>query len=136
MKTLFTTLFLALISLGTFAQNGITITVQVPVPSEEGTLIAGLYDEATFLKSEPLQDKDSNIVDGYATLVFENVLPGTYAIALYHDKNGNKIMDFEPNGMPKEMFGASNNVMAMGPPTWRNAKFDVSSEDIEMEIRL
>ena len=136
MKTLFTTLLLALISLGTFAQNGITITVQVPVPSEEGTLIAGLYDEATFMKSEPLQDKDSNIVDGYATLVFDNVLPGTYAIALYHDKNGNKIMDFEPNGMPKEMFGASNNVMAMGPPTWRNAKFDVSSEDIEMEIRL
>ncbi len=131
--------------LGSFQSNaqtnatnneGITITVHVPVPGYGGSMIAGLYDEATFMKAEPVQGVDTAVLEGYSTVVFTNVTPGTYAILLYHDKNGNKVMDREPNGMPKEMWGASNNNMAMGPPTWEAAKFEVGSEDIKMEIRL
>lgn len=116
--------------------NGTTITVTIPVPGEGGTLIAGLYNEETFMKSAPLQGQESNIAEGYATVTFTNVVPGTYAITLFHDKNGNKTMDFEPNGMPKEMYGVSNNPMSYGPPQWKEAKFEVASEAISMEIRL
>lgn len=117
-------------------KKGTTITVHVPVPGHGGSLIAALYDEATFMKSEPIQGTDNKIMEGFATVTFTDVAPGTYAIILFHDKNGNKVMDFEPNGMPKEMFGASNNNMAMGPPTWNDAKFEVGTEPIKMEIRL
>ena len=116
--------------------KGTTITVHVPVPGHGGSLIAGLYDEATFMKAEPVQGVDTAVLEGFSTVVFTDVAPGTYGIVLFHDKNGNKNMDFEPNGMPKEMFGVSNNNMAMGPPTWEDAKFVVGTEPIKMEIRL
>ena len=45
-------------------------------------------------------------------------------------------MDFEANGMPKELYGASNNNMSMGPPRWSDAKFEVGTQPITMEIRL
>jgi uncharacterized protein (DUF2141 family) len=116
--------------------KGTTITVTVPVPGFGGSLIAGLFDEDTFMKAAPLQGQESDVNEGYASVTFTNVQPGTYAISLYHDKNGNKIMDFEPNGMPKEMYGVSNNPMSYGPPQWSEAKFEVGAEPIVMQIRL
>ncbi|MCW5519797.1 DUF2141 domain-containing protein [Aureitalea sp. L0-47] len=111
-----------------------TITVNVPVKSDKGTVIFGLFTEDNFMSSAPLQGLESEIVDGKATVTFENVTPGTYAITLFHDKNGNKKMDFEPNGMPIEMYGVSNNVMSMGPPQWSEANFEVKGEPLTLDI--
>lgn len=38
--------------------------------------------------------------------------------------------------MPKENYGISNNNMSYGPPVWQEAKFEVNSENLEMEIRM
>ncbi|AXT60327.1 DUF2141 domain-containing protein [Aquimarina sp. AD10] len=117
--------------------KGITITVTVPnVTSSEGEVLFGLYDESTFLKAAPIQGEKSNIVDGVATITFKNVPKGVFAISCFHDKNGNNRMDFEDNGMPKENYGISNNNMSYGPPVWQEAKFEVNSENLEMEIRM
>jgi uncharacterized protein (DUF2141 family) len=143
MKTIILTIALAISTFFLKAQTndvasikGATITVTVPVASNEGNVIFGLYDENTFMKAAPIQGLEGEIIDGKATVIFTNVVPGTYGITLFHDKNGNKQMDFEPNGMPKEMYGVSNNVMNYGPPQWNDAKFEVSSESLAMEIRL
>ena len=143
MKTIILTIALAISTFFLKAQTndvasieGTSITVTVPLSSTEGNVIFGLYDEDTFMKSAPIQGLEGEIIDGKVTVTFTNVVPGIYGITLFHDKNGNKIMDFEPNGMPKEMYGVSNNVMSYGPPQWNDAKFEVSSESLEMEIRL
>jgi|TARA_R110002094_G_scaffold202532_1_gene173687 uncharacterized protein (DUF2141 family) len=143
MKTIILTLTVAISSFFANAQSatnvtaeGTTITVTVPVSSADGTIIAALYDENTFMKAAPLQGVESKIENGVATLTFTNVASGSYGITLFHDKNGNKIMDFEANGMPKEMYGVSNNIMSYGPPQWNDAKFEVASEPISMEIRM
>ncbi|MCH9660677.1 MAG: DUF2141 domain-containing protein [Bacteroidetes bacterium] len=147
MKTIIITITLAISSLFTQAQTtvaetvktetaGTTITVTVPVPSADGNVIVGLYDETTFMKAAPLQGLEGAIVDGKAVVTFTNVTPGIYGITLFHDKNGNKTMDFEPNGMPKEMYGVSNNVMSYGPPQWKDAQFEVANEALELEIRM
>ena len=112
-----------------------TITITVPVQSDEGNVVFGLYDETSFMK-KPLVGLEGEIKDGKATVTFENVKSGTYAILLFHDKNGNKQMDFEPNGMPTEPYGVSNNVMSMGPPLWSDAKFEVNNKPVELEIRM
>ena len=116
-------------------ETGTTITVTVPVQSSEGSVLFGLYDEAGFLQ-QPLQSQEGTIKDGKATIVFTDVVPGTYAVSLFHDKNGNKQMDFDTNGMPLEMYGISNNVMNYGPPQWSDAKFEVSSEPVSLTIRM
>lgn len=143
MKTILFTIALAISTLFLKAQTnevdlieGTTITVTVPVSSTEGNVIFGLYDENTFMKAAPLQGLEGEIIDGKATVTFTNVAPGTYGISLFHDKNGNKQMDFEPNGMPKENYGVSNNIMSYGPPQWNDAKFEVSDEPLELDIRM
>lgn len=146
MKTVIPTLVLLLVSSTFFSQSnlsetkisekGITITVTVPTKSDQGSIIAGLYNEATFMKAAPLQGVEAKIENGIATLIFTNIAPGEYGISIFHDANGNKIMDFEPNGMPKEMYGVSNNVMNFGPPQWSDAAFTVTDQPLEMEIRF
>lgn len=115
--------------------DGVAIKVTVPINSSEGIVLFGLHNESTFMKV-PLKGLESSIIDGKAEVTFENIKPGTYGIIVLHDKNGNRKMDFDPNGMPIESYGTSNNVMAYGPPLWQDAKFDVLGESIDLEIRL
>ncbi len=144
MKTILITITLAFTSLIINAQNesstdtvvseGTTITVNVPVSSDKGNVIFGLYTEENFMSAAPVQGLVAEIIDGKATVTFINVAPGTYAITLLHDLNGNKQMDFDENGMPTEMYGVSNNVMSMGPPMWNDAKFEVDNQPLTLDI--
>ncbi|WP_271782475.1 DUF2141 domain-containing protein [Aquimarina algiphila] len=140
MKTLALIVALLISNFFTNAQeniNGITITVTVPnVTSSEGEVLFGLYDENTFMKAAPIKGEKSIITDGVAKITFTDVPAGVYAISCFHDINGNNRMDFEPNGMPKENYGVSNNSMSYGPPMWGEAKFEVTSENLELEIRM
>ena len=141
MKTIITTIILALTITFMNAQDainsqGTTITVIVPVKIDKGEIVVGLDNEATFMKAAPLQGLNSKIENGKASVTFKNITPGEYGITLFHDTNGNQQMDFEVNGMPKENYGVSNNVMNFGPPQWKDAKFTVTEEPVEMEIIL
>lgn len=145
MKTILFTITLTLSSLFITAQTeaketiitteGTTITVTVSLQGTAGTVLFSLHNESTFMKN-PLEAKGNSIVDGKSTITFENVQPGTYGIIILHDKNDNKRMDFQDNGMPMEAYGVSNNAMSFGPPQWGDAKFTVEATPIEMEIRL
>ena len=142
MKTVLITIALSLTTLFLTAQSetevvseGTTITITIPVKSSEGVVRVGLYDATNFMQ-KPSVGADSAIVELTASVTFKNVIPGEYAVILYHDKNNNDKMDFEPNGMPSEMYGMSNNPMSYGPPQWNDAKFEVAVAPIEMEIRL
>jgi uncharacterized protein (DUF2141 family) len=115
--------------------TGTSITVTIPVNTDEGKIILGLYTEDNF-RQTPVVGLEVEIVEGKATAIFNNITPGEYAIVLFHDKNENKQMDFHLNGMPKEMYGTSNNVMNFGPPQWSDAKFEVANTPISLEIRM
>ena len=115
-------------------KTSITATV-VNVVSSEGKVGFALYNKDSFMK-QPIQAKEAKIVKGKSTVVFENVPKGEYAILCYHDENNNDRMDFQPNGMPLESYGASNNVMNFGPPRFDDAKFLVSDKKVSLEIRF
>lgn len=136
MKTIITFIVLAVSSI-MYAQDGVTITVVFEnLKSDEGKVSAALYDQATFMVAAPLKAAEGTPKDKKASLKIENVQPGEYGIITLHDKNENGRMDFEANGMPKEAYGTSNNVMAMGPPNFTDAKFTVGTEDITINIRM
>ncbi len=143
MKTIILTISLAVTSIFMQAQseqlsekNGTTITITVPTQSNEGNIVLGLYTEDVFMVAAPTMSASAPVKDGKSVAVFENVPAGTYAILLFQDKNGNNQMDFEPNGMPTEPYGASNNVMSMGPPSWSDSSFELKDQPLEMEIRM
>ncbi|MGJ8684200.1 MAG: DUF2141 domain-containing protein [Nonlabens sp.] len=135
MKTVITTIAL-FISLLSFAQEA-THTLKVTVPnatSDKGEMVFALNTEATFMKTEPIQSAAIKIVDGVATVTFENVPAGEYSVIVLHDLNGNQRMDFE-NGMPTENYSVSGGQISYGPPNFGDSKFTLK-EDMEMSIRL
>ena len=139
MKSLILFIAFATISFITRAQenDGVTITVTVQnVTSNDRGVLFALYTEDIFMKGQPVQSAKGEITDGKTTITFTNVSQGVYGITCVHDANDNGKMDFEPNGMPKENYGVSNNNMSFGPPSWTDAKFSVENENLELEIRL
>jgi uncharacterized protein (DUF2141 family) len=73
-----------------------------------------------------------------ASCVFVRVTPGTYAVAVIHDENGNSRLDTGAFGQPQEGWGVSNNVgpRAFGPPRFGPASFPFEGEELRMRLRL
>lgn len=107
------------------------------VSSNEGKIIIGLYDnEADFLKKS-FEGKRTEIKDNSCTVTFANIPEGTYAISLFHDENGNGKIDTNFMHIPKEDYGCSNNARGfMGPPKWKDAKFELKDKTITQHIEL
>ena len=69
-------------------------------------------------------------------LEFEDVQPGTYAIALLHDENGNGRAD-RVLMIPREGFGFSRDApVRMGPPGFDQAAFAVGTAPVRQTIRM
>lgn len=61
---------------------------------------------------------------------------GEYAISCYHDRNGNKKLDTNFLGIPKEKVGASNNPSSSSIPSYEDAKFILNKENLTLLIQL
>ncbi|MDP3312481.1 DUF2141 domain-containing protein [Lutibacter sp.] len=103
--------------------------------NDKGEIHFALFTEEGFMK-EPKIAKSSQIINGLSYVTFENIPKGNYAIICFHDENGNKRMDFHENGMPKESYGTSNNTLNFGPPQFANSKFEMTDEDLTLEIKF
>lgn len=116
--------------------QGRTIKVAVVnALSDKGTVEFAFYNESGFLK-EPLFTQSASIKEGQSFVVFTGIKSGNYAVVCFHDENENNQMDFEVNGMPKENYGTSNNPMNYGPPQFEDSKFEVTNEDLTLEIKF
>ena len=70
------------------------------------------------------QALDRTIVSRRAVCVFDDVTPGEYALAAFHDENANNDLDRNIFGIPSEGTGASNDAHNMfGPPSYDDARF-------------
>ncbi len=70
-------------------------------------------------------------------LNFDHVQPGTYAVALLHDENGNGRADRVLSMIPREGFGFSRDApVRMGPPGFDEAAFDVGASPVRQTIRM
>ena len=69
---------------------------------------------------------------------FTDVVPGEYAVTVYHDENSNKKLDRYFFGPPKENYGYSRNKYhTFGPPSFDEVKFKVNERKIiTLKIRI
>lgn len=120
------------------ATSEVNIDVKVTnVLRKGGDVLFILFDsQDAFNNRRPIATQKVPANGSIASTTFEDVKNGIYAIIVLHDMNGNNQMDFESNGMPKEDYGSSNNVMAMGPPNFEDAKFKVENKSVALEIRF
>ena len=137
MKTLVSILVVVIISITNIitAQNKTITATVLNISSDKGIVKFALFNKTNF-RLKPLQSEIGNIENGKTTITFKEVAGGEYAIVCYHDKNSNDKMDFQPNGIPLEVYGASNNVMNFGPPRFDDAKFTVVDKNVSLEIKF
>lgn len=110
------------------------------VRSDKGTITADLHGERPeeFLKkgAKLLRVREPAEV-GQVAFCLPAPGPGTYAIGLYHDENGNKRLDKNFLGIPVEPLGVSNNpTFFFGPPSHADSAFSVGPEGTTLEIVL
>jgi uncharacterized protein (DUF2141 family) len=112
------------------AEGSGRITVHVSTfRTVRGSLMCRLYSRGDGFPGKPPYDAQEAVaVTGTTgTCVFGGVVPGTYAVAVFHDENGNGKLDTNFLGIPREGVGVSNNKLrTLGPPTWEDSKFGLA----------
>jgi uncharacterized protein (DUF2141 family) len=128
---------LSFITTGVFAQHNVSLSIQ-GVTSEKGNICFAIYnDEDSFLKFDKVYKFGSEkAVKGKTAFNITDLPEGDYAIAIFHDANGNKNLDTNMLGIPKEQIAFSKGKMKMfGPPKYKECVFTVNS-NMEMNISL
>lgn len=107
------------------------------IKSQKGFIRVGLFtNEKDFLKNAAM-GKVVKPEGGEITVVFENLMPGDYALSVVHDENENGELDTNALGIPKEGFAFGNNEMgAFGPPSFEKAKMKIETKDVTCLIKL
>jgi len=109
------------------------------VRSGEGQLRVAVYDRPErFGKDDGARTaREVPAVVGLNRLVITGLPPGRYAVAAYHDENGNDTFDRSWLGIPEEGYGFSRDAKpGLGPPQFVEAAFELGAEGGVSRFRM
>jgi uncharacterized protein (DUF2141 family) len=119
----------------------LTIKV-VGARNAKGKVRVAIFRDAKGFPDVPADAWKENVADIdakalTAETVFPGLPPGTYAVTVIHDENGDGKMDKNFLGMPKEGHAASNNPdPKRRAPRFEEARFTLSAPALTLETRL
>ncbi len=129
-----------LINSKTFGQDTKQIVNITNLEKIKGSLYVGWYTEApTFRINEKAIYRERILVNNQKdiSVVFKNIVKGTYAIAVFLDENDNYKLDKNFFGIPKEKYGFSNNVVpSLRPATFDESSFELKQKEMIININL
>ena len=122
------------------AADGVTVTVEiVGLRNTRGHILACLTAKVTTFpecEKDPLSLRLSVPARNGPVLEFRHVQPGTYAVSMFHDENGNGRLDTTMH-IPKEGYGFSRDAaVSFGPPKFAAAQFAVADSDVTQKITV
>jgi uncharacterized protein (DUF2141 family) len=129
MRTILTTsLVLTAASIGVAsAQSGNDISIAVDgLRNDKGTVRCGLYASAVGFREpgKELKGVAVPIAGGKATCVFNDMAPGSYAVAIFHAENNETQIETGMFGKPKQGYGFSRDAKgSFGPPSFDAAAY-------------
>ena len=130
----------ALLAGATPPHNGQVAVTVTDLRSTKGVVHACMTTSPkAFLKCEqdPASYRATVPAGKRVELLFDDVKPGRYAVAVLHDENDNGKADRVMGMMPKEGFGFSRDApVRMGPPKFGDAAFDYAGEARVLTIRM
>ena len=115
-----------------FSEPSSTVLIEVAgFKNMRGTLNCRLFTNAAdFPDGEGIVTLRVPITGPNTSCSFSNVEPGTYAIAVVHDENGNGKLDKNFVGVPSEGYGVSNNkTYALSAPKWDESTFTLGTTE-------
>lgn len=114
---------------GTSFSNSVALKVVVKnIQVGKGNIVVEIYNNREKFFKKPLVTK--TIKASSQSLEFSFDLPeGDYAVAIYQDKNENKLLDKGWFNIPKEPYGLSNNFRPrFSAPTFDDCKFKLTEQ--------
>lgn len=120
------------------AREGVLSVWVEGVNGEKGILQVAVFNREDAFLEKPFRTKKVAATKDGIDLIFEDLPEGSYAIAVYLDENKNGKLDKNFIGFPKELYGFSNNAKGsiLGPPSFQQAKFELSGADLSIRIVL
>jgi uncharacterized protein (DUF2141 family) len=111
------------------------------IRNSTGTVDCALFDSPVGFPVEVLRSATNVMVikirHTQARCDFEDIPPGTYALAVIHDENSNGKLDTNWLGIPTEGYGFSNDAKGMlGAPSFSVASFAYDGRNVELTISL
>ena len=87
--------------------------------------------------SDAIQSRCTTITEVPLVITFENLSPGSYAVAVLHDANKDNTANRNGFGIPVEGFGFSKNpVIRTRPPQFNDAAVVVAGTNTNINIKL
>ncbi len=104
----------------------------------EGELQIAVYSsEATFRKTSVHSLRHPVTAPGEVSLVIKDLPAGEYAVMVFHDLNGNRTLDTNLFGVPKEPWGGSfGGKRVFGAPGWQDVRFSLGEPGETVSIDL
>ncbi len=124
------------------AVNAADLEVQIPnLRSSEGSVRVALHPRGATVKfpneAGAIAGAFRQAAVGSTRFVFTDLPPGDYAVAAFHDRNGDGKLTKNILGIPTEPYGFSNNVYGfMGPAGFEKAAVTVSADSDRLSITV
>lgn len=124
-------LFLLIFS--SFVAASQTLNIQInKIKNDKGEILVSLYNNEQGFPYEATSSIKTFSVKaskGSVVLTAKQLKPGTYAIALFHDADGNRKLTTNILGIPKEGYAFSNNASNFfGIPSFKDASFKLNAD--------
>jgi uncharacterized protein (DUF2141 family) len=125
-------LFLILPVLSALADDPPKAVIRGISPCRGEIYLAVFREASTYMKMDSAYRREMQPASADSVVFSLEGLPeGDYAISVFHDANGNTVLDAGELGIPKESFGFSNNPRSFfGPPGFAQAVIHISPGDI------
>lgn len=119
---------------------GIHVTI-LNIRNSTGSVACALFESAEGFPTEYLGMATNVMIikirKDQARCDFEDIPPGTYAMAVVHDENKNGKLDVNWLGVPREGYGFSNDATGvLGSPPFAAVSFPYNGQNLDLTMTL
>lgn len=136
---LFVSIFSVAVNVQAQTKSKITLTID-GLKNKNGQICASLFASNKGFPSNgdnAIKSGCVSITEVPVVMSFDNLQPGSYAIAVLHDANNDKMANRNALGIPTEGFGFSKNpTILTGPPKFNDAAVVLAGENTNINIKL
>ena len=124
---------------GLSQQNKVTITIK-NIRSDTGVIRIGIYNNPVQFPQDPVKCftlEKTMMIEGTMEIVLIDISPGSYAISLLDDEDGNERMKYNFLRMPREGYGFSNNVKpGLKSPPFEKCSIQIGKGNTHLNIKM
>ena len=116
--------------------HAITVSID-SIENAGGELRVALYSTPEgFAAQAPVASLREPVTGPTASVSFDGVPEGDYAVMLFHDVDGSGELERNLLGVPREPWAGSLNRSILGAPDWEDVVFELDGADLALGLSL